>query len=184
MSRALMSRNRSGGRMTKAALLGVAAAALLVLAPAICQAQGVGNYARGAAPKHSDWSVPPGPYGLMASYGDAFLSMGAANAYYMISWTALTDATDDPKKADQLGDFFIVDVRSPAAFSTRHLPGATNIVYAEFARPWNLELLPVDQPILVVCTSGAMSSQVATILGMLGYNVRFLSGGMNAVPLP
>ena len=183
MRRASMSGIRGGGRAIKAALLGVAAAALLVLAPAMGQAQGVGNYASGAAPKHSDWTVPPGPYGLIASYGDAFLSSGAANGNYMISWAALTDTNDNPEQADQLGDFFVVDVRPRAAFNARHLPGATNILYAEIAKPWNLELLPADQPILVVCASGALSSQVATILGMLGYNVRFLTGGMNAVPL-
>ena len=184
MSRTSMSANRSAGRITQSSLLGVAAAALLALAPAVSQAQGVGGYAGGAAPKHSDWPVPPGHFGLIASYGDWYLSNGAANGNYMISWAALSDTTDDPGLADQLGDFFVVDVRSAAAFAARHLPGATNILYAEFARPWNLERLPVDQPILVVCGSGALASQVATILGLLGYNVRFLSGGMNSVPLP
>jgi len=43
--------------------------------------------------------------------------------------------------------------------------------------------LPTDRPILVVCASGALSSQVATVLGVLGYNVRNLSGGMAVVPV-
>jgi len=161
----------------------VAVVVFLGFVPATCQAQGIGDYARGAAPKHSNWPIPPGPYGLIASYADDFLSNGAANGNYMISWTILSDTNDDPSLADQLDDFFVLDVRGATAFNTRHLPGATNIPYAEVAKPWNLDQLPTDQPILVVCASGALSSQVATVLGMLGYNVRYLLGGMAVVPV-
>jgi len=100
----------------------------------------------------------------------------------MTTWAVLTDATDDPEKADQLADFFILDIRGATAYSLRHLPGATNIPYAEVAKPWNLDQLPTDRPILVVCTSGALSSQVATVLGVLGCSVRSLLGGMAVVP--
>ncbi len=161
----------------------VAAVVFLGFVPATCQAQGVGDYASGAAPKHSNWTIPPGPYGLIASYADDFLSNGAANGNYITTWAGLTDAIDDPDKADQLDDFFILDVRGATAFNTRHLPGAINIPYAEVAKPWNLDQLPTDRPILVVCASGALSSQVATVLGVLGYNVRNLLGGMAVVPV-
>jgi len=161
----------------------VAAVVCLGFVPATCQAQGVGDYASGAAPKHSNWTIPPGPYGLIANYSDDFLSNGAANGNYLMTWVALTDAVDDSEKADQLADFFILDVRGATAFNARHLPGATNIPYAEVAKPWNLDQLPTDQPILVVCGSGALSGQVATVLGVLGYNVRNLSGGMAVVPV-
>ena len=126
--------------------------------------------------------LPPGHYGLVAAYADIFLSEAAANGSYRITWAALNDGIDDPEKPDQLDDFFIVDIRSPSAFNTRHIPGAVNIPYAEFAKPWHLESLPTDQPILVVCGSGALSNQVAAILGMLGYGVRSLDGGMAVVP--
>jgi rhodanese-related sulfurtransferase len=161
----------------------VAAVVCLGFEPATCQAQGVGDYASGAAPKHSDWTIPPGPYGLIASYADDFLSNGPAHGNYMTTWAVLTDAIEDPDKADQLADFFILDVRGTPAFNLRHLPGAINIPYAAVAKPWNLDQLPTDQPILVVSGSGALSSQVATVLGMLGYNVRNLSGGMAVVPV-
>ena len=161
----------------------VAAVVCLGYVPATCQAQGVGDYASGAAPKHSNWTIPPGPYGLIASYADDFLSNGAANGNYITTWAVLTDAIDDPDKADQLDDFFILDVRGATAFNLRHLPGAINIPYAAVAKPWNLDRLPTDQPILVVCGSGALSSQVATVLGVLGYSVRSLLGGMAVVPV-
>ena len=101
----------------------------------------------------------------------------------MISWAILSDTTDNPAQADQLDDFFVLDVRGASAFDLRHLPGAINIPYAEVAKPWNLEKLPADRPILVVCASGALSSQVGTVLGVLGYHVRNLSGGMAVVPV-
>ena len=161
----------------------IAAVVFLGFVPATCQAQGIGEYASGAAPKHSNWPIPPGPYGLIASYADDFLSNGSANGNYMMSWAILSDTTDDPAQADQLDDFFVLDVRGTLAFDARHLPGAINIPYAEVPKPWNLEKLPTDRPILVVCASGALSSQVATILGVLGYHVRSLSGGMAVVPV-
>ena len=101
----------------------------------------------------------------------------------MTTWAVQTDATDDPEKADQLAGLFILDVRGTTTFNLRHLPGAINISYAAVAKPWNLDQLPTDQPILVVCGSGALSSQVATVLGVLGYSVRSLLGGMAVVPV-
>ncbi len=136
-----------------------------------------GDYASGAAPK-GGWSVPPGQYGLIASYADLFLAHGPA----AISWTALMPAQGDADQTPLLANFFIVDVRSTTVFSAGHLAGAVNIPYADLAKPWNLAVLPTDQPILVVCASGPMSAQGAAILGMLGYNARFLLGGM-AVPI-
>jgi rhodanese-related sulfurtransferase len=168
--------------MRRAALLCGVGVLLLGFGPAVGWAQGVGDYANGAAPKHANWTIPPGPYGLIASYADEFLSNGPSNGSYMITWATLSDTTDNPALADQLDDFFILDVRATAAFNARHLPGAVNILYPDVAKPWNLERLPTDRPILVVCASGAMSSQVGAVLGTLGYNVRVLSGGMASVP--
>lgn len=169
--------------MKRVVVLGVVAVFLLGSAPAMCQAQGVGNAASGAAPKGTDWSVPPGHYGLIASYADFFLANGPANGNYVITWGTLMGANIDPAKPNVLADFFIVDVRATTAFNKGHLDGAINILYAELARPSNLAVLPVGQPILLVCGTGMMSSQAGAILGMLGYNVRILSGGMAAVPV-
>lgn len=168
--------------MRRAVLIVAFAALLSCVVPSICRAQDVGDYASGAAPKVWDWTVPPGHYGLLASYADAFLSNAPANGNYVISWTALTDATDEADKADQLADFFVVDVRGKTAFDAGHLAGAINIPYASLAQPSNLASLPTDQAILVVCGSGLTSSQAAAVLGMLGYNVRVLMGGMAVVP--
>lgn len=76
-----------------------------------------------------------------------------------------------------------MDVRSEAAFNARNLGGdIVNIPYAELAKSWKLARLRTDKPLLVVCVTGMMSSQAGAILGMLGYKLRILSGGMAAVP--
>lgn len=168
--------------MKRALIVTMLAASLSCLLPSLGQAQGVGDYASGAAQRDWTWSVPPGHYGLLASYADAFFSGGPANGNYVITWTALTDAKDDPDKADQLADFFIVDVRGASTFAAGHLKGAINIPYAELGKPWNLAKLPANEAILVVCASGLTSSQATAVLGMLGYNVRVLMGGMAVVP--
>ena len=167
--------------MRKAVLLGVIAVFLLGWAPVVCRAQSVGDYASGAAPKGGGWNVPPGQYGLLASYADFFLSNGPNNGSYVITWAILT-GNDNPDKADVLADFFIVDVRTATVFSGGHLAGAVNLPYPDLAKPSSLAVLPTDRPILVVCGSGLQSAQGAAILGMLGYNVRILSGGMAVVP--
>jgi rhodanese-related sulfurtransferase len=146
------------------------------------QDPGIGEYVNVAPEKSYDWRTPPGHFGLMASYADEFFSNGPSNGYYMVTWTFLNDGIDDPLKADELNDFFIVDVRAPADYCKGHLPGAINIPSATLAKPWNLSLLPTQQPILVVCPSGILSSQAVAILGMMGYQVRVLKGGMNGLP--
>ena len=168
--------------MRKATVFAVIALSLLGFVTTTSLGQGVGDYASGAAPKHLDWRVPPGHFGLLAGYANDFLSAAPANGSYVIGWSALVDSTDDPELADQLDDFFILDIRGKTTFDAGHLLGATNIPYAEVAKPWNLEKLPAGPAILVVCGSGALSSQVAAALGMMGYNVRVLTGGMSQVP--
>lgn len=150
------------------------AAALVCFVPAICRAQAVGDHAS-TAPR--GWPVPPGHYGLLASYADGFLLAGP----FTITWSALNDLTDAPGVPDELDDFFVLDVRTEAQYNARHIPGAVNIPFAVVV-PWLAEL-PADQPILVVCGSGLMSGEVGAILGMLGYEIRVLVGGMTSVPV-
>jgi rhodanese-related sulfurtransferase len=134
------------------------------------------------APFGSDfWSLPPGHFKLIAHYADLYLSDGPANGNYVVTWSFLNDEIDDPARADELGDFFVLDVRSTSAYCGGHIPGAVNIPFAAAAKLPNFGLLPTGQPILVVCASGMMSSQVASILGTLGYPVRTLAQGMPSV---
>ena len=125
--------------------------------------------------QNADFGIPPGHYGLLASYADAFVSGGPVPSH---TWTQLNDGT-----GAELADFFILDVRAVSAFNARHLAEAFNAPFALLAKPWNLAQLPIDKPILVVCKTGQTSAtQAAAILGMLGYDARILTGGMDAVP--
>ncbi len=157
-------------RTTWKMVFAAAAMVLALAASAIFAGQdtGIGQYVN-VAPQPHDWKTPPGHYGLIAGYADDYLSNGPDNGNYIWQFTNGVD----------LNGFFVVDVRPKAAYCGGHIPGAVNIPFAAAAKPWNLDLLPTGQPILVVCATGHMSGQVAAVLGTLGYQVRILYQGMN-----
>ena len=83
---------------------------------------------------------------------------------------------------------FIVDVRQPEEFAAGYIEGSINIPLRELGQ--NLDLLPDDEPIVVVCGSGHRSTVGMAVLQMLGFeDVTSLAGGINAwtgaeLPLP
>lgn len=81
-------------------------------------------------------------------------------------------------------DLFLLDVRHPDDYRKLYIPGTTNIWFKELARAENLAKLPRDRQIIVICYVGHTSSQVLSILGMLGYKVKGLKFGMGVVPEP
>jgi rhodanese-related sulfurtransferase len=153
--------------------------AVVVIASAIgrqiyaFQDPGNGEYVNVAPLKQDDWKTPPGHYGLMANYANGFLTQAVSNGSFVVTWSYVKPL---------LGDYFVVDIRSNTAYCAGHISGAVNIPYGTVAQPYNLDKLPTDQPILVMCSSGHQSSQVGAILGMMGYQVRILYTGMLAVP--
>ncbi|MDP2316406.1 MAG: rhodanese-like domain-containing protein [Pseudomonadota bacterium] len=87
-----------------------------------------------------------------------------------------------------LGDVRLIDVREPDEFvgPLGHIPGAELVplsTVADLAAGWDR-----DQPVLLICRSGARSARAATALAGLGFgNVFNLVGGMiawdaNALP--
>ncbi len=136
------------------------------------QDSGIGEYVDVAPLKGEGWNTPPGHYGLMALYANRFLSNGPANGSYVVTWSFVKP---------NISQYFVLDVRA-TGFCAGHIAGAVNIPYATVVQPYNLDRLPTDQPILVVCASGAQSGQVGALLGMMGYQVRILAGGMATVP--
>ncbi|MEW6068325.1 MAG: rhodanese-like domain-containing protein [Nitrospirota bacterium] len=140
---------------------------------------GIGEYVSGAAPKGGGAVIPPGHYGVIASYADAFLS-NAPGPHRTIFAETLVDGTDDPATADELYDFFLLDIRKAGDFCKGHISEAVNIPFEEVARPENLAKLPTDMPILVICYTGHTASQINSILNMLGYNAWTLRFGMTS----
>lgn len=79
-------------------------------------------------------------------------------------------------------DFFIIDLRRPEDYKKGHIPGAKNIFWLDILKENNLKKLPKDKKILVYCYVGHTSSQVMTLLKLLGYDVVSLKFGMGISP--
>ncbi|MFC2045722.1 rhodanese-like domain-containing protein [Chloroflexota bacterium] len=77
-------------------------------------------------------------------------------------------------------DPFILSVRSPEHYEYGHIPGAINIPWREVAKEENLAKLPNDRQIVVYCYTGHSSSQVASLLNILGYDTINLKFGMTS----
>ena len=69
----------------------------------------------------------------------------------------------------------VLDVRSPADFSSGHLPNARNIPMAELEK--RIGELPADKPVLLCCASGVSSSRAAGVLRKAGRKDVFNLGG-------
>ena len=73
----------------------------------------------------------------------------------------------------------VLDVREPAEYARGHLPGAVSIPQADLAL--NLDELPRDSDVLVVCEGGVRSARAAQFLKQVGYSkVTNLVGGTSA----
>lgn len=132
-----------------------------------------------ASAMKSSAAIPPGHFALMAQYANRYLSAnGGKGGNRTIFAETLMDGIDDPKIADELSDYFILDIRSDDAYKKGHIPGAVFVPFGEVAKPENLALLPTDKPILVVCFTGHTASVATGILDMLGYNAWTLRFGM------
>ncbi|MFL8937035.1 rhodanese-like domain-containing protein [Rossellomorea oryzaecorticis] len=87
--------------------------------------------------------------------------------------------TSELKK--QLGDPSkqFIDVRTPAEFKGRHIKGFKNIPINTLQR--NLNKLPKDKEIIVICQSGMRSTKACKILSSAGFHsVTNVRGGMSA----
>jgi rhodanese-related sulfurtransferase len=83
-----------------------------------------------------------------------------------------------PARADELADYYVLDIRAAADYAAGHIAGAVNVPFADVAKPAALATLPADRPILVVCYSGHTASTATAILDLLGYDAWTLRFGM------
>ena len=79
--------------------------------------------------------------------------------------------------AKDLDKYFILDVRTIELFAQGHIEGATLIPYLEMGA--NLDKLPKDKTIAVICNSGQQSSQTVAVLKACGFTVLNVQSGMN-----
>ena len=77
-----------------------------------------------------------------------------------------------------------IDVRTPAEMDvfTLSLPNSLKIPTNEIFQKENLDRLPTDKPMMIVCKSGARATAVGTALRSIGFdNVYILKGGFQGL---
>lgn len=72
----------------------------------------------------------------------------------------------------------LLDVREPDEWRAGHVQGARHIPLGEL--PQRARELPLGQPVITVCRSGARSARAAGLLAGRGVAVSNLTGGMRA----
>lgn len=78
---------------------------------------------------------------------------------------------------DKISDAFIIDVREDEeVFETGTIKGAVHIPMMTV--PNNLNKIPKDREIYILCRSGRRSYEVASYLSELGYDAINLKGGI------
>ena len=80
-------------------------------------------------------------------------------------------------------DYFLIDLRGEAEYNKMHVKGARNIFWMNILDEKNLAKLPKDKPIFWICSVGHTSSQVLTLLKLLGYNVTSIKYGYGLSPV-
>lgn len=123
--------------------------------------------------------IPTGDRVLMAHYADAFLSANnGKGGHRSVFAQTLMDGIDDPDKADEIGDYYLLDIRLPADYIAGHIAGTVNVQLGDLAKPSVLATFPTDRPILIVCNTGHTASVANAILCCLGYDAWTLRFGM------
>lgn len=78
---------------------------------------------------------------------------------------------------DKISDVFIIDVREDEeVFETGTIKGAVHLPMMTV--PNNLNKIPKDREIYILCRSGRRSYEVASYLSELGYDAINLKGGI------
>lgn len=70
---------------------------------------------------------------------------------------------------------FVLDVRQADEYEAGHVPGAVLVPLDEIGP--RQDLIPTDQPLLVICKSGGRSLAAATALRQAGYDATNVAGG-------
>jgi len=118
---------------------------------------------------------------LAASYAGLFepvAGAAAGKALHLMKPDAFVDQIKQGKA------FVMLDVRTPAEAQIygAALPGSMAIPLNELFKAENLDRLPTDKPIVVVCKSGTRAAVAGTALRHVGFdNVMILKGGFKAL---
>lgn len=73
--------------------------------------------------------------------------------------------------------YFLLDIRKPEDYAKGHIQGAVNIPFTTVGD--NLDKLPKDKQIVVICYTGQTAGQTVAALRLAGYNAVALHFGMS-----
>ena len=76
----------------------------------------------------------------------------------------------------------MIDLRDETEYKKNHIKGSKNIYWMNILDEKNLKKIPKDKPIFLICYVGHTSSQVLTLLKLLGYNVVSIKYGYGISP--
>lgn len=82
-----------------------------------------------------------------------------------------------PLIEDNPDAILLVDMRAKEDYDKGHLTGAVNIPFGTIGK--NLDRLPNNKQIILVCYSGQTSGQAVAAIKLLGFNALSFQGGMN-----
>ena len=80
-------------------------------------------------------------------------------------------------------DYYLIDLREEKEYKKGHIKGAKNIFWLNILDEKNVKKLPKDKQIFLICYVGHTSSQVMTLLKLLGYNVVSIKYGYGLSPV-
>jgi rhodanese-related sulfurtransferase len=80
-------------------------------------------------------------------------------------------------------DYYLIDLRDETEYKKNHIKGSKNIFWMNILDEKNLKKIPKDKPIFLICYVGHTSSQVLTLLKLLGYNVVSIKYGYGISPV-
>lgn len=80
-------------------------------------------------------------------------------------------------------DYYLIDLREEKEYKKGHIKGAKNIFWLNILDEKNVKKLPKDKTIFLICYVGHTSSQVMTLMKLLGYNVVSIKYGYGLSPV-
>ncbi|KUO50007.1 MAG: hypothetical protein APF76_05955 [Desulfitibacter sp. BRH_c19] len=76
--------------------------------------------------------------------------------------------------------YYVVDLRSTIDFMRGSILGAVSIPYETSWQQDQIDKLPMDKRLILICDDGTKSAQAAVQWKMMGYQVMIMENGMNA----
>lgn len=98
-------------------------------------------------------------------------------------WNYITPEELHKKLKKGSKKYFLLDIRKPDTFAEGHIKGAENIFWLDLLDEKNLDKLPKDKTIVVICYVGHTASQILVLLKLLGYKAVGLKFGMGVSPV-